>query len=89
MFGNAVRRRWEKRDKKSGSATEMFKLCSTERTTELEDSSYSTDETSQIDTSEKKWSTLNPSTEIIYSTSGSNLYHSVPIRNSSGSTTCG
>jgi hypothetical protein len=64
----------------------MFKLCSTERTREKGESSYWTDDTSRIDGSEKKWSTLNPPTEIIYRTSGSNLYHSIPITNLSGST---
>jgi hypothetical protein len=75
--------------KKSRSAIEMFKLCSTERTTETDDGSYCTDDTSQIDASEKKWSTLHPFTEIIYRASGSNLYHSLPIRNLSGSTSWG
>jgi hypothetical protein len=40
MLGNAVGGRQEKRDKKSGIAIEMFKLCSTERTREKGESSY-------------------------------------------------
>lgn len=87
MFGNAVRRRQEKRNKKkSGSAIEMFELCSIERARETEYGCYCSDDTSQIDASEKKWSTFNPSAEIIYRMSGSNLYHSILIRNLSDST---
>jgi hypothetical protein len=76
---------WRSEIKKSGSAIEMFELCSTERTREKEDGSYCTEDTSQIDTFEKKWPTLDPFTEIIYRMRDSNLYHLEPTRNVSGS----